>query len=52
MRIYRSITAPIRQDLSWDERWKKSDRGLIACWDRGREKFKEDSDLVARAKAG
>jgi hypothetical protein len=52
MRIHRSITEPIREGVTWDERWRAEDVGLIACWERGREKRLEDSRLAAQAAAG
>jgi hypothetical protein len=36
-RIQRSVTEPIRVGLTWDERWRNDDLGLIACWESGRE---------------
>jgi hypothetical protein len=36
-RIQRSVIEPIRVGLSWDERWRGDDLGLIACWESGRE---------------
>ena len=50
MRIARSITEPIRQSLSWEKQWKDCDQGLIACWERGREKSNEDPTLAAQAR--
>jgi hypothetical protein len=52
MKIHRSITEDIRQGGTWDERWKDKDNGLIACWERGREKRLEDPLLAAQAAAG
>lgn len=52
MKIYRSISEPIREGQSWDERWKGEDNGLIACWERGREKRMEDPSLAAQAQVG
>ena len=52
MRIHRSITEPIREGGTWDERWNAEDNGLIACWERGREKRQEDPSLAAQAAAG
>ena len=52
MRISRSITEPIRQNLSWEKQWKDCDQGLIACWERGREKSNEDPALAAQARDG
>lgn len=52
MKIHRSITEPIREGGTWDERWKAEDNGLIACWERGREKSLEDPSLATQAAAG
>lgn len=52
MKIQRSIIEPIREGLKWDERWHAEDDGLIACWERGREKRSEDPALAAQAVAG
>lgn len=52
MRILRSITEPIRKGGTWHERWEAEDGGLIACWERGREKSLEDPSLAAQAAAG
>lgn len=52
MKVYRSITEPIREDGTWDERWNGEDNGLIACWERGRAKSLEDPSLAAQAAAG
>lgn len=52
MKIHRSITEPIREGGTWNERWKAEDNGLIACWERGREKRLEDPSLAAQAAAG
>lgn len=47
--LRRSIDRPIRQGLSWDELWVGPDRGLIWCWERGRQKRVEEPELAARA---
>lgn len=52
MKIHRSITQPIREGCTWDERWNAADNGLIACWERGREKRLEEPSLATRAAAG
>lgn len=52
MKIHRSISEPIREIQNWEERWKDRDEGLIACWERGREKSREDPALAARAHEG
>lgn len=50
--ILRLITEPIRENQSWDEHWKREDKGLIACWERGREKSKEEPSLALLARSG
>ena len=50
--ITRSINEPIREGLSWDQRWRESDKGLIACWERGREMSIETPKLVELARKG
>lgn len=52
MHLYRSINQPIREGLSWDELWRGPDRGLIWCWERGRQKRVEEPELAARAEKG
>ncbi len=50
--FYRSIEEPIRKNLSWEELWKSFDNGLIACWERGREKALGNSELSQSCKNG
>ena len=52
MKIQRSITEPISENVKWEEKWNDEDQGLIACWERGREKSLEDLALAAKARAG
>lgn len=52
MKIHRSITVPIREGLTTEERWHGPDQGLIASWERGREKSSEDPAFAAQARAG
>jgi hypothetical protein len=52
MKIHRSIAEPIRENAKWDERWNADDDGLIACWERGREKRLEDPALAGQAADG
>ena len=52
MKIRRSISEPIRKGAKWDERWNAEENGLIACWERGREKRLEDPSLAAQAAGG
>lgn len=51
-RIYRSINEPSRDGLSCVERWEGDDRGLITCWEVGREKREKEPDLAKRAERG
>ena len=50
--IYRSYREPKREGLSWDEHWKGRDKGLITCWEVGRELSKKKPKLAERAKKG
>lgn len=50
--IFRSICEPIRDNLSFQERWREQDRGLIVCWEIGRQLSIESPDLAIRAKNG
>lgn len=50
--IYRSHKEPIRGGLSWDERWKGHDKGLITCWEVGRKLSEKEPTIVERAKRG
>lgn len=52
MHIKRSITEPIGESATWDERWNGEDAGLIACWERGREKRLEEPSLAVQAAGG
>jgi hypothetical protein len=51
-KLYRSIHCPIRDELSWSELWEGQDKGLICCWERGRQKRIEEPELAARAEKG
>ncbi|MFC1453729.1 hypothetical protein ACFLQL_00965 [Verrucomicrobiota bacterium] len=51
-RIYRSCQEKIRDGLSWDELWNSHDKGLIICWEVGRELSKTDLEMAERAKRG
>lgn len=52
MQIKRSITAKIRDFVDMDHRWRSSDKGLIWCWERGRQMSEEDPELASRARNG
>jgi hypothetical protein len=51
-RIYRSFKEPIREELSWEERWRGEDKGLITCWEVGREIREKEPELAERAENG
>ncbi len=51
-RVFRSIKEPIREGLTWDERWKGADNGLITCWEVGRERAEREPELAEKAKSG
>jgi len=50
--VRRSVAEPIRQRLDWGTRWESDDRGLIAAWERGREKARESPELAAAVSSG
>jgi len=50
--VYRSIIEPKRKGLNWEETWQGADKGLIACWERGREKANEDTELADCVRRG
>lgn len=52
MHIKRGLDAPARESATWEDRWAGPDCGLIACWERGLEKRREDPELATRAVAG
>lgn len=49
--VQRSITAPIRPNLSWFETWQGADKGLIRCWEIGRERALKSPEVAARCRA-
>ena len=50
--IHRCHSDPLRDQLSWDERWKSADSGLITCWEVGRKLSKKEPEIAERAKNG
>ena len=50
--IFRSYKDPKREGLSWDERWRGPDKGLITCWEVGRELSLRKPELAERAMNG
>lgn len=51
-RVFRSIEEPIREGLTWDELWNGPDKGLIASWEVGRRRAKQELELARKAKMG
>ncbi|HEY6528536.1 MAG TPA: hypothetical protein VIZ65_07565 [Cellvibrionaceae bacterium] len=51
-KISRSISEPVRTELSWDEKWRAEDHGLIISWEIGRKFRKQKPELAARAERG
>lgn len=47
--LYRSVNEPIREQLSWEDKWQGPDKGLITCWEVGRSKRNSNPDLVKKA---
>lgn len=52
MKIQRSINEEIRDFEGMDHRWRGTDKGLIWCWERGRQMSIETPELAERAKNG
>lgn len=50
--IYRSISESERKDLSWEERWRGLDNGLINCWEVGRRLREQKPELAEKAEQG
>lgn len=51
-RIYRSYDEPKREGLSWNEYWKAEDKGLIKCWEVGRELRQREPAIARLAEQG
>lgn len=51
MKINRSITEPIRRHTSWTDKWAREDKGLIHCWEQGRDMCLDAPTLANRAKS-
>ena len=51
-RVFRSYKEPKRDGASFDQRWRGPDKGLITCWEVGRELSKKDPELAERAIRG
>jgi hypothetical protein len=51
-RIFRSFTEPDRKNLSWEETWRKEDKGLIKNYEVGRALAKTNPELAEKAVKG
>lgn len=51
-RIYRSFTEPDRENLSWEETWRRYDKGLIKNYEVGRTLAIKEPELAEKAKRG
>lgn len=47
-KVYRLISEKIRENPSYDERWNGEDKGLITCWEVGRNNRARDPELVIK----
>ncbi|MCU7250422.1 hypothetical protein [Pseudomonas koreensis] len=47
-RIHRQIDTPLRTGLTRDELWEAADKGLIKCWEIGRQRAARFPDLAQR----
>lgn len=50
--IYRSKEEPNRINLTWYDKWRGPDKGLITCWEVGRNLRKENPELAEKALNG
>lgn len=51
-KIYRSFTEPDRENLTWEETWRREDKGLIKNYEVGRALAKKEPELAEKAKRG
>lgn len=50
--IFREISEPIRKGLTHEEYWQGDDKGLITCWEVGRNLREKNPKLKAQCEAG
>ena len=50
--IHRSIEEPVRENPSWEDKWRGPDKGLIIAWEVGRKLAEKEPELSIRAKDG
>ena len=51
-RIYRNFSEPDRENLTWEETWRREDKGLIKNYEVGRALAKKEPQLAEKAKRG
>jgi hypothetical protein len=51
-RIHRPIDSPLRSGLNRSELWEAHDKGLIKCWEIGRQRAARFPELARRSLAG
>ncbi|WPN45816.1 hypothetical protein [Pseudomonas sp. P8_241] len=51
-RIHRSIDTPLRTGLNREALWEAHDKGLIKCWEVGRQRASRFPDLAKQCLAG
>ncbi|WP_053157130.1 hypothetical protein [Pseudomonas sp. P1.8] len=51
-RIHRSINTPFRTGLNREALWEAHDKGLIKCWEVGRQRASRFPDLAKQCLAG
>lgn len=52
MNVYRAASEPLRANLTWHEAWEGQDKGLIKCWEVGRELATKNPDLAEQCARG
>ncbi len=50
--VRRSLLEPIRSGLSWHQIWDAEDRGLIQCWENGRQGLAISLESIEAARRG
>ncbi len=51
-KIYRSFSEPDRENLTWEETWRREDKGLIKNYEVGRALAIKEPELAEKAKRG
>lgn len=48
--LYRPINQSIRSNVTWNMAWEGPDKGLIRCWEIGRQKAESHPDLAQKCR--